>query len=130
MAVKLTRAIVGALQPRKRAYIVYDTEVRKLGLRVAPGGAKSYTFEYRVAGGRRAPVRRMTLGHCNDMGLEEARARAKDLAAEVRKGGDPAQDRQDRRKAATLEELVSKWLAEEIKPTRKARTYELYEMYA
>lgn len=69
---KLTDATVKALKPRPRIYEVYDDDVKCFGVRVCPGGAKTFTFFYRL-GGRK---KRLNLGEYPFVTLAEARAKA------------------------------------------------------
>jgi len=126
---KLTKAAIAALAPRAKTYIEYDTVVPKLGVRVTPAGARSWTYEFRPGGGRRAAVRRMTLAPADDLSPEKARRQAKRLAGMVALGGDPAAERHQQRTAATIEELADRFMREEISTKRKPRTAELYEHY-
>jgi integrase len=70
--VKLTDATVKSLKPRPRIYEVYDDEVKCFGVRVCPGGAKTFTFFYRLAGRKK----RLNLGEYPFVTLAEARAKA------------------------------------------------------
>jgi hypothetical protein len=49
----LTQRLVKALEPKEKPYEVRDTELRDFLIRVEPGGAKSFYFVYRLAGGRK-----------------------------------------------------------------------------
>jgi integrase len=130
MPQKLTKATVTALKPKERPYIVYDEDIVGLGVRVAASGAKSWTLEYRTAAsGRRAPVRRVTIGKVDALTPDAARRRANELRGLVAFGRDPAQERADQRTSGTITELAEQYLREEIEPKKKPRTAELYEAY-
>jgi hypothetical protein len=129
MPMRLTRAAIEALQPRDKLFTVYDTEVARLGIRVRPTGAKSWTFEYRPGGGRRSMVRRLTLGKAEALTPEAARRKAKQLQATVLLGGDPVRQRGEDRKALTLAELAEQYLTEEVEPKRRPRTAVMYRLY-
>lgn len=129
MPIRLTKAAIAALEPRDKAFIVYDSEVRKLGVRITPAGSRAWTFEYRAGGGRRSPVRRLTLGKVDELTPEAARRKAKQMAARVLMGSDPARDRNEDRSAPTVAELADKFMAEEVRPMRKPGTAGLYAMY-
>jgi hypothetical protein len=58
---KLTQTVAEALEPRARAYVVYDAPPG-FGCRITPAGARAWVFEYRAGGGRGSASRRMTLG--------------------------------------------------------------------
>jgi hypothetical protein len=57
--VRLTDATIRGLRPRENIYEVYDDEVKCLGVRVCPGGAKTFTFFYRL-GGRKKRLMKWT----------------------------------------------------------------------
>jgi hypothetical protein len=50
---KLTKSVVAAAKPNtNKEVFLWDSELRGLGLRVKPSGAKSYFLQYRNAAGR------------------------------------------------------------------------------
>ena len=60
---RLNKTAIDALKPEAEPYSVHDSDIAGLSVRVAPSGAKTWRVEYRVApGGRKAPVKRMSLG--------------------------------------------------------------------
>ncbi|RYG90180.1 MAG: DUF4102 domain-containing protein [Alphaproteobacteria bacterium] len=70
---KLTRKLIEALIPAEAEFCVWDSLVTGFGVRVRPGGGRSYVLFYRL-GGR---FRKLTLGKADGgYGLDEARARA------------------------------------------------------
>ena len=114
---KLTKAAVEALKPAQARYLVWDTEITGLGVRVLPRGLKHpkggkvALFRYRLKGaGRKGAARWYTIGHIGP-GLTVAKAReiAEGLRADVVKGGDPARDT----KAAVLAVIEGDKLAKE-----------------
>lgn len=127
---RLTKRSVEALAPRATTYIAFDSELRGFGARVTPGGAKSWIVEYRPnGGGRSAPTRRLTIGPIATFSTEQARRAAKDLLARVRLGADPAAERAELRKSANMVELARRFMADEVRLSRKPRTVELYDSY-
>jgi integrase len=71
---KLTDAVVRSLKPREKDYTVFDDEVHGFGVRVSPGGTKSFVFMYLFQGQRkRFPG---GLGEYPHKALAEARALA------------------------------------------------------
>jgi integrase len=94
-----------------------------------PTGSKSWTFDYRPGGGRRAATRRMTLGRTDALPCSKARKAAEKLYHRTRLGEDPAGARGDERAAPTLDAVISRYMTEEIKPARKPRTAALYDQY-
>lgn len=73
----LTDATIRALKPRNRVYDVYDDDVKCFGVGVCPGGAKTFTFFYRLGGKKK----RVSLGEYPFTKLAEARRKATAHAA-------------------------------------------------
>lgn len=85
---KLTKRVVDGLKPRTATEaFVWDSEVKGLGIRIKPSGTRSYLIQYRNQARR---TRRMVLGHCGVLSLEEARGLAREKLVEVIKGEDPS----------------------------------------
>jgi integrase len=97
---KITKRSVDALAPAKRDVFLWDEELRGFGLKVTPGGAKSYIAQYRL-GGREAKTRRYTIGgHGSPWTPTTARDEAERILRLVAQGVDPAEDRERRRREA------------------------------
>ena len=78
MVVKLTKRAVDAIAPADRPIIVYDTDLKGFGIRVAPNGTLSWFVEYRPgAGGRRVAKKRIVIGS-RQFTPERARQAAKE----------------------------------------------------
>jgi hypothetical protein len=94
---KLTKRTVDALLPKETDYFAWDSELSGFGCRVHPQGKKTFIFKYRIGGGRSASQRRMKLGaYTEGFTVDQARALAKQVNADVLKGKDPAGDRASR----------------------------------
>jgi hypothetical protein len=117
---KLTQTIAQALPPRDRPYVVYDVAVPGFGCRIAPGGGRAWTFDYRPGGGRRSATRRMTLGRIEVLPYAKARKTAEDYYHRTRLGEDPAGARDSARAAPTVAALVERYTREEV-PSRSSR---------
>lgn len=90
MAVRrITKAAVDALLPARVDQFLWDDELRGFGLKVTPGGAKSYLVQYRM-GGRGTPTRRYTIGRHGPFTPDAARREAKRLLGLVSDNQDPA----------------------------------------
>lgn len=90
---------IKALKPANAPvdYWSTDPKERGFGLRVWPGGSKSwFVFTRKTRDGR---AKRITLGTYPDKGLSEARQAAGDERARVRGGADPAAERRAERTA-------------------------------
>lgn len=82
----LTELTIKSLKPKDAQYELFDRSLPGFGIRVAPGGAKSFVLVYRF----QHRSRRMTLGRFPVLTLSEARKLAKEALAQVAKGIDPA----------------------------------------
>jgi Arm DNA-binding domain len=84
---RITKRTIDALKPQAKPRIVYDRDVKGFGVRIAPGGVKTYILEYRPgAGGRATAKKRLTLGRHGAMTAEQARSAALDALARIRLG--------------------------------------------
>ena len=126
MSKKLSQAFAEALKPTNHTFIRYGSPPG-FGVRVTPTGARSWIFDYRPGGGRRASMRRLTLGKVEDLPFAKARRRAEELFHRTRLGEDPAAVRDDKRAAPTLEVMAARFMAEEIRPARKPATARYYD---
>lgn len=119
---KITKRTVDSTAPADRDVFVWDAELPGFGLRVKPGGTKSYLLQYRNAEGR---SRRLTLGRHGPLTAERAREKALRLLADISEGADPAEEKAEARKAPTVAELAARYLAEGPvdKPTKKASSW-------
>ncbi len=77
--------------------LLWDREVPGFGLRVTPGGARTWVFKYRAMDGRQHWHR---IGTFPALAVDEARKLARRLRTEVDAGKDPSKDREADREAA------------------------------
>ena len=122
----LTQEAVTRAAPRQRPYVIWDDKVTGLGLRVSPGGTKSFFVQCRTGAGRRTDAnRKTTLGRFPRLSPADARKRAQALIGSVRDGGDPTLARARARALPTLAEAVEDWLRVK-EPHVAARTLAKY----
>lgn len=74
MAARLTDLTVRKLRPKNVQFEVMDSGNRGFGIRVSPGGTRTWIYRYRFGG----TIRRVSLGTYSEIGLEEAKARYAD----------------------------------------------------
>ena len=117
--------------PQGKDQYLWDRQVPGFGLRVTGGGAKAFIVTYRIDGRKRRAV----IGKPAEMPLKAARERAAVWMAKVREGVDPARERQARRDAPTMADLLDRFF-EEYTPERvrtgrmTARTVREYRLQA
>ena len=95
----------------------WDTEIRGFAVRVYPSGEKAFVFSYRTNGRKRL----MRIGRCSTMTLDQARKRVRKLDVAVSDGEDPLQDRERKRSAGTVRDLVDKYIDDQ--KARKKKTW-------
>jgi integrase len=120
---KISKRTADALTPATKDGYLWDSMVKGFALKVTPRGTKTYLFEYKDD---RRKTRRVTIGHHGVITAEQARDKAKVLAAEVDLGGNPAAERSDRKSAVTVSALAEQWIEEHVAARRKAKTLHDY----
>lgn len=121
MAKKITKRDVDALQydaegPQRQ--ILWDGQVRGFGVRVFKSGLKSFVLHYSPRGDRRR--RLVTIARYGEKTVEEARAEAEALRAQVRSGEDPLDEIQTIRTAPTVADLAREYLERHAKPHKRS----------
>lgn len=112
---KLTKRVVESLKPKNgRETFVWDSDVKGLGIRVKPSGSRCYLIQYRNSARR---TRRMALGSCGVLSLDEARNLAREKLVEVIKGEDPSAARKTLLRSRTVADLCN-WYLEEAEAGR------------
>lgn len=107
----LTAVSVSAARPEPKPYAVWDARLTGFGLRVSPGGTKSFFIQYRTGEGRRSDAsRKLTLGRFPLLSPAAARRQATTLLGAARAGGDPSRARARARALPRLGEVVEEWL--------------------
>lgn len=87
---KLTKSAIDALQPSAKEQRIWCAELPGFGVRVQPGGSKTYILRYRTKAG--AP-RKQVLAKACAMPPEKARQLAREVLAQVAAGADPLAER-------------------------------------
>ncbi len=114
---KITKKLVDTLAPSGRDGVLWDDELSGFGIRITAAGVKSYVVQYRIMG----RSRRMTIARHGVMTPEEARKEAKLILADVARGLDPAEARDEQRRDLTVSELCDLYVSEGM-TTKKAST--------
>jgi integrase len=115
---KLTEKIIRESEPATgRDYQIFDTEVRGFAACIYRGGGRAFTLDYRHAGRQR----RITFGRWPEWSVSAARERAKELRREIDAGGDPLAQRETKREAPRVTDLIERYSAEHL-PKLSARS--------
>ena len=122
---KLTATTIRALAlpPGATDKTFFDSDLGGFGLRMRATGSHRWIVQYDIGG----KTRRVTLGTTALLDVGTARAKAKDLLAAVRLGGDPASEKREARaKAAeTFGAILPRYLAAQQRKRRPRSFKEL-----
>jgi integrase len=129
---KRTIEALRTLKPGDKRVIVYDSQVRGLGVVCQPGsGSKSYFWFRRIAG---TPTWR-TIGSCDDLSIEQARRFAQDWNSKLAHwkasdyhGAAPLEERRDVTLGQLLDDYCSKHLAANAKNPARAIEYAKWQI--
>ena len=120
---KLTKAAVEKLEATGKRYTQFDEGLRGFAVRVGMNGDKAFYYVYRAGKGRGAALKWLRLGSFPTITVEQARAIAKQKAAAVALGADPAQEAQDGKAAplvsAAFEVFIKEHVEAKLKPASR-----------
>lgn len=91
---KINKSTVDGVKPGERDVFIWDSDLPGFGLKVTPAGGRVYVYQYRIAApgeAARTTAKRYTIGKHGPLTPDQARKRAKELAALVTQGVDPRQ---------------------------------------
>jgi integrase len=112
----LTKREIDHASPKNAEYVLWDGNVRGLGLKVLPSGKKVFLLFYRTHERRQ---RRAVLGPYGVLTLDQARRLAREWLGEVARGGDPSGMRLSKREGMTIRELGKRYLEEYARSHKK-----------
>lgn len=104
---KLTKTSVEKLEATGKRYNKFDGELKGFAVRVGASGDKSFYYVYRAGKGRGAPLKWLRLGTFPSITVEQARQIARNKAAAVARGEDPAGAIQEEKAALTISEALT-----------------------
>ena len=87
---KLTNKFIDSLEMKKQSYIVWDDEIKGLGIRINEL-SKRFILKYRIGHGRKAIIKKPILGKYNILRTEEARRVAREWLLVASQGKDPCE---------------------------------------
>jgi integrase len=119
---RLTDAAVKRLPtPKTGNRITYDDLVTGLGARVTAAGHRAFVLTYYNRAGRQ---RRYTIGSFPDWSVTGAREEARRLKREIDQGGDPLAELAAERGAATVDDLIERFIEEHVSRKRPHTQYD------
>ncbi len=95
----LTNTDISKLEPQEKEYVVSDTLIKKLKVRIAKSGSKTF-YLYWKKGGK---LHKYRIGKFGDIGLPTARKSAEKLLAQIALGENPQADRKAKRSSQKQE---------------------------
>lgn len=122
---KLTKTFVDKLADTGADVTHWDVELPGFGVRIQPGGRKTYLVRYRTLGGTQ---RKMKLGRTSDFPPEKGRDLARKVFAMVAEGKDPRADNAEAKSAPTVRDLEQRYTNEHAKPFKKPKSQRSDEM--
>jgi len=102
----VTARQIDALKPRGTRYVVRDSQVTGLELRIAPSGKKTWSLRYRIGRNRR----RLTIGSYPVIALADARDIAREALRAAGLDEDPVLAKRLRRDAPTWSDLTTAYV--------------------
>ena len=118
---KLSKSVVDKLDSSGRDEIFWDTGLSGFGVRVKPNGTKSYLVQYRNRHTGRS--RRKTIGQAGPLlSFSEAKSKASEYLGQVMRGGDPAEDALNTRRAPKMKDLADQYISEYAKPQKRPKS--------
>jgi integrase len=116
---RLSVEVVKSLRPTARDFLVWDTDVRRFGVRVYPTGGKFYVLRLRIGGRQRW----LTIGrHGDPWTPDTAREKALELLGKAAAGKDPAAERDTGKATPTLAEFAQRYVNDYAEAHKKSRS--------
>ena len=121
---KITKRVLDQLDTADQRTLLFDSELHGFGVR-ATKHSKTFFVQYRAGSGRQAPKRRLSLGRYGHLTVDQARTLARQILADVARGGDPAAERERARAAPTVATFGTDYLSD-VADRRKLSTQREY----
>ena len=112
---KLTNKFIDNLEMKKQSYIVWDDEIKGLGIRINEL-SKRFILKYRIGHGRKAIIKKPILGKYNILRTEEARRVAREWLLVASQGKDPCEKKSDQ---TTIKEFCDIYIERHAKIKKK-----------
>lgn len=122
MASRTTKIGPQTVAAMKQGDVVWDRDLRRFGARRRKDSV-TYFVKARIDGRQRW----INVGRHGPTTAAEARAKARQVLAEIDSGQDPTRERDGRRTIPIFSDFAQRWLREHVRPKRKPNTYTEYK---
>ena len=92
---KITTKFISNTSPTNTIDIYWDNDLKGFGLCVRPSGKKTFILKYRVGRGRKAKLKKQTIGTTSVISVNQARVTAKQWLYQSSQGVDPCETDKD-----------------------------------
>lgn len=111
---KFTKRTIETIKGTEKRQTFFDDGMPGLALRVSTTGHKSFYYTYRLGKGRCFEKKWIQLGSFPTMTVEQARDKAKLMAASLQYGQDPARQLQENKEALDMKDALKKFQNDHI----------------
>jgi len=123
---KFTKREIDAIKPTGKRETYFDDSFTGLAVRIMPSGHKSFYYTYRLGKGRYFEKKWIKLGTFPILSVEQAREKAKTIAANIHFGIDPIMQQQEEKEAIIVKDALQAFITDHIAKL-KPQTRQSYE---
>lgn len=117
---KLTKKFIDAqIYNGSAKHIVWDSELKGFGVRLYPTGNKSFVMDYRDNNRKNL----MVIGSYSKLTIDQARKEAKAKFADLAKGINPLQKRQEERQGNRIKDLCAAFIEKHVVNKKSGKDY-------
>jgi hypothetical protein len=121
IAEKLSKTVVERIQAADQDVVVWENTLPGFGVRVKPGGVRSYIIQYRNR--NTSASRRLTIGqHGPPLTFDQAKKQARAMLADAMRGDDPVEVRRTARRAPSVANLAADYLERYAVPKKRPKS--------
>ncbi|MCE3233576.1 MAG: hypothetical protein K0R98_1833, partial [Rickettsiaceae bacterium] len=115
---RLTKRSVESAVIKEKPYFIFDDQVPGFCVRISPSGKRHYYLQYL----KYKIVKRFAFGQHGILTVEKARDKAIAMSANIKDGGDPQKEKEDKLKEPIVSELAQRYMEEHVKVHCKPST--------
>jgi integrase len=122
---RLTKRSVESAAIKEKPYFIFDDQVLGFCVRISTSGKRHYYLQYL----KYKIVKRFAIGQHGILTVEKARDKAIAMSVNIKEGGDPQKEKEDKLKEPIVSELAQRYMEEHVKVHCKPRTATGYQRY-